>query len=72
MGYTQRQVARLLELHDSGPISLWESGEKLPSTENLIKLSLLYRTYPNEIYSDVFRHHRELLQAREMEIFRIS
>ena len=72
MGYTQRQVAMLLGLHDSVPISLWESGAKLPNTENLIKLSLLYRTYPNELYSDVFRHHREILQAKEIQVLKIS
>jgi len=71
-GYTQRQVAHLLGLHDSVPVSLWESGLKLPSTDNLIKLSLLYRTYPNELYSEVFRQHREMIKAKEMELFRSS
>jgi hypothetical protein len=68
-GYTQLQVAALLGLHDSVPLSLWEKGAKLPNTINLIKLSLLYRTYPNELYSDVFLVFREELRAKELEQF---
>jgi len=66
-GYTQRQVASLLGLHDSVPLSLWERGIKLPNTVNLIKLSLIYRTYPNELYNDVFQSFREELKAKELE-----
>ncbi|WP_295794690.1 helix-turn-helix transcriptional regulator [Mucilaginibacter sp.] len=70
MGYTQRQVASLLGLHDSVPVSLWEKGALLPSTVNLIKLSLIYRTYPNELYSDIFNTFREELRVKEFEQFK--
>jgi transcriptional regulator with XRE-family HTH domain len=69
MGYTQKQVARLLGLHDSVPVSMWEKGALLPSTLNLIKLSLIYRTYPNELYSDVFLTLREELREKELAQF---
>jgi len=69
MGYTQKQVASLLGLHDSVPISMWEKGALLPSTINLIKLSLIYRTYPNELYSDVFLKLREELRKKELAHF---
>jgi transcriptional regulator with XRE-family HTH domain len=67
MGYTQRHVAKLLGLHDSVPISLWEKGKSLPNTVNLIQLSLIYRTYPNELYPDVFHSFREDLRVKEFE-----
>ncbi len=69
MGYTQRKVAVLLGLHDTVPISLWEKGKALPSTVNLIKLSLIYRTYPNELYDDLFYSFREELKIKELETF---
>jgi transcriptional regulator with XRE-family HTH domain len=70
VGYTQKQVAALLGLHDSVPISLWEKGTKLPNTENLIKLSVIYRTYPNDLYDDLFYAYRQELKVKELEQFR--
>ena len=72
MGYTQRHVATLLGLHDTVPISSWEKGASLPNTVNLIKLSLIYRTYPNELYDDLFLSLREELKAREFEQFMVA
>jgi len=66
-GYTQRQVASLLGLYDTVPISSWEKGEQLPNTVNLIKLCLIYRTLPIELYSDLVSAFREELEEREIE-----
>ncbi|MBS1521310.1 MAG: helix-turn-helix transcriptional regulator [Bacteroidetes bacterium] len=68
-GYTQRQVASLLSLHDTVPISAWEKGMTLPNTANLIKLCLLYRTLPNDLYSDLVSAFREELERKEFEQF---
>jgi transcriptional regulator with XRE-family HTH domain len=70
LGYSQRQVAALIGLHDTVPISLWERGVKMPNAINLIKLSLIYRTYPNELYGDVFYSLREELKTKEHEQFK--
>jgi hypothetical protein len=72
MGYTQRHVATLLALHDAVPVSLWEKGATLPSTVNLIKLSLIYRTYPNELYREVFHCFREELRDKELAQFQLT
>ena len=55
--FKQREVAELLGLANANPISKWERGYKLPSTQHLIDLSNLYRTYPNKLYGmvDVIR-----------------
>jgi hypothetical protein len=36
---------------------------------NLVRLSVLYRTYPNELYPDFFREMKALLDARELRLF---
>ncbi|MFB9841117.1 helix-turn-helix domain-containing protein [Mucilaginibacter ginsenosidivorans] len=69
LGLTQRQVATLLDLHDSVPISQWEKGTKLPNAMNLIKLSLIYHTIPNELYDELFQDFRETLRLKEFEQF---
>jgi transcriptional regulator with XRE-family HTH domain len=69
MGLKQRQVARLLELYDTKPISMWEKGVTTPSTINLLKLSIIYRTFPNELYHDHFIELRDQLKALELRLF---
>lgn len=68
MRYTQRQVATLLELH-AAQLSQWENGVKLPSSINLIKLSIIYRTLPTELYFEYFQEQKEQLKVKELELF---
>ncbi|MGZ3814080.1 MAG: helix-turn-helix domain-containing protein [Mucilaginibacter sp.] len=70
MRYKQHHVAALLGLQSAVPLSLWEKGTTLPNTHNLIKLSLIYRTYPNELYSELFNNLREELREKELELFK--
>jgi len=69
MGYSQVSVAKLMGLYDSVSISQWEKGLLLPNTLNLIKLSLIFRTFPNELYPELFSEQKELLKALEMQLF---
>ena len=41
-GYSRPDVAKILDVTQAA-ISLWERGETLPSSQNLIKISALYR-----------------------------
>lgn len=50
MRYKQKEVAKLLQLHDTSQLCRWEKGIALPNTINLLKLSIIYRTFPNELY----------------------
>ena len=70
MGYKQKEVAKLLGLFNSSPLSEWENGNKIPSSHYLIKLSILYRTYINELYPEYFQELREDLHSKEFEIFK--
>ncbi len=53
MGYQQKEVAFLLGLNGAGRISEWENGISKPSMDNLMQLSIIYRTLPDELYSDL-------------------
>jgi len=50
MGYSQAAIMRKLKLKSTAMISRWERGEIMPSSDNLLKLSLLYKTLVNELY----------------------
>lgn len=42
-----------MEVHIS-QLSRWENGESFPELIGLLKLSILYRTFPSELYEDLF------------------
>ncbi len=69
MGFKQKQVAKLLGLHDTKPLSLWEKGLAMPSSVNLIKLSIIYRTYPNELYFELFIELKKEISGLELQQF---
>jgi transcriptional regulator with XRE-family HTH domain len=68
MRYSQKQVAHLLGLHPA-QLSQWENGLKLPNTLNLIKLSIIYRALPTELYFEYFQEIREHIKNKEWELF---
>lgn len=65
LGYKQIEVALLLGFKDTARISRWEKGFSFPNTINLIKLSIIYRTFPNELYFDLMLQLRHELLKRE-------
>lgn len=69
MRYKQRQVAQLLGLYGTAHLSEWEKGKKLPSSLNMLKLSILYRTYPNELYAEYMHELRKELNTQEWDLF---
>lgn len=54
-GYSQGDVAAILGLVNKARISLWENGIAYPGIENLLKLSIVYKTLPSELYSDLYK-----------------
>jgi transcriptional regulator with XRE-family HTH domain len=67
--YTQAQVAHLLGLKNTVMLSAWERGEATPSAINLIKLSVVYRTFTNELYPELFLELKETITEKEFELF---
>lgn len=70
MGYKQKDVALLMHLRDTSHVSRWEKGISLPSTINLLKLSIIYRTFPNELYYNLLLELRHKILNNEKEFFR--
>ena len=70
MGYRQIDVALLLDLNNTSRICRWEKGLSFPNTINLIKLSIIYRTFPNELYFDLMLELRHELLKKEKILFR--
>ena len=68
-GYKQKEVAALLGMYDPVSLRSWEQGKSLPGTLNLIKLSILYRTYPNELYPEYFKEIKHALDTVELHFF---
>jgi transcriptional regulator with XRE-family HTH domain len=68
-GFSQREVARILELESTSMISRWESGLMLPSAINLFKLAALYRVMVDALYFDFLGSIKEELKAKEEMVF---
>ncbi len=65
MGYKQKDVALILGHKSSTRLSQWEKGIALPSVINLLKLSFIYRTLPNELYPNLTQKIEDELTANE-------
>jgi transcriptional regulator with XRE-family HTH domain len=60
MGFKQTDVAQKLKLRSSSMVSRWEKGLCMPSSEDLLKLSILYKTLPHELYANLItEYHKE-------------
>ena len=65
MGYRQKDVAALLGFENTRRIGQWEKGLAFPNLFNLLKLSIIYRTFPNELYFDVLLELRHDVLGKE-------
>ncbi len=50
-GYTQKQVAKMLQMQCEDRLSHWERGQAMPSVLNVLKLSKIYSAKVEEIYN---------------------
>ncbi len=67
MGYTQGDIMLKLQLESTSMISRWERGMTMPSADNLLKLSILYKTLVNELYYDLGTMYQMELFQEEAE-----
>ena len=51
----QKEVATLLGLKDTSPLSRWEKGISLPNFVHLLGLSNIYKAMPQELYFDLWQ-----------------
>lgn len=52
-GYSQREIAYMLGLNSTSVIGRWEQGLATPDLENVMKLSVIYKTLIEELYYDL-------------------
>jgi transcriptional regulator with XRE-family HTH domain len=64
-GYKQEDVAAYLGLGSTNRISRWESGVAMPSVSNLFKLSVLYNTLVDQLYSSYINDIKRSLTSKE-------
>ncbi len=68
-GYTQRQVALILGVRNTGMISRWENGSRLPSPVNILRLAALYGTLADALYADMMRRLREEIKTNRERFY---
>ncbi len=49
-------------------VSRWEKGFAIPNGEHLLKLSILYKTLPNELYYELVREYQRDLFPAERDL----
>lgn len=64
-GLSQRDVACILGLRSASMISRWESGQTLPSSLNILRLSAVYRTLVNALFTDLIGVLKDEIVKRE-------
>jgi transcriptional regulator with XRE-family HTH domain len=52
---SQKQVAKMLGLTNTSPLSRWEKGLVYPSIAHLFRLCRIYKTIPQELYTDLWQ-----------------
>lgn len=68
-GFTQKEVAYLLAVQSEVLVSNWERGKFLPSGLNLMKLCLLYKAMPQDLYTGVILNLKEELANKQEQLF---
>jgi transcriptional regulator with XRE-family HTH domain len=67
MGLSQLEVARKLGLKSRGRLSEWESGRHSPGLDNLLRLSILYRTLIDQLYCELREKIRQEIECTNSE-----
>jgi transcriptional regulator with XRE-family HTH domain len=67
-GLSQKTVAAFLGMQQTYLISRWEKGVCLPNMENLFRLSLLYKTPPNNLYFELWQRLKLDAIAKEQKL----
>jgi transcriptional regulator with XRE-family HTH domain len=71
MRLSQTEVAEKLKHSNTNLISRWERGVTLPSLENVLKLSVIYKTLVNELFYDyILEYQKELYPDERKSIDR--
>ena len=67
-GYSQLEVAYLLELKTPSQICKWERGRSLPNVPQLMRLSAVYRRIADDLMWDLYSQERDKVLKREKKL----
>jgi len=67
MGFTQKQVARLLGHRDTSMISHYEHGRALPPTAVALGLEIIYRVPVAFLFPKMYDDMKKQIRAKEEE-----
>ena len=67
-GYSQQQVAQLIGHKSKTKISNYENGIVVPSLKIMMKLSLIFRTLPQELFPHMFQKMRKEISKAEIKL----
>jgi len=68
MGLTQHQVMKALGLKSPTRLSQWEKGQRLPGVRNILKLSILYKTLPDELLFEIREQALQSIKSYHSQI----
>jgi transcriptional regulator with XRE-family HTH domain len=79
-GLLQKELAILLQLHDSSMLIRWEKGICFPNFLNLCALCAVFTTEIGELYPDIVRevhqaidgHHKNLTNKKSVKLTKIK
>ena len=63
-GFTQEEVAKIMNIGSAEKISRWERGERLPNLIEILRFSALYKRLVNDLFFDLYQEQRELVTQR--------
>jgi transcriptional regulator with XRE-family HTH domain len=66
--FSQKQVAIMLGLTDTSPLSRWEKGISLPNLVYLFRLARIYKTMPSEMYFELWQNVSKEIGAKENDL----
>ena len=66
--FSQKDVATILGLKDTSPLSRWEKGKSLPFIMHLFRLSRIYKAMPAEMYFDLWQSISKEILVKENDL----
>lgn len=66
--FSQKEVATILGLKDTSPLSRWEKGMSFPDLVHLFRLCRIYKTLPSELYVELWQSISKEIAAKEADL----
>ncbi len=68
VGLSQKQAAKLLELKDTSLLCRWEMGHAIPTAVHLMRLCILYKAEPRQLYLELWQSLQQQIECNEADL----